>query len=63
MLTLDLPSVIERRLQQLSLNTGRTVQFYAREAILDYIDEVEERYMAMDRIAEAGMTDHYELPD
>ena len=63
MLSLDLPSEIERRLQLLSLNTGRTVQFYAREAILDYIDEVEDRYMAMNRIAEADIADDYNLGD
>ena len=49
MFTLDLPQEIEKRLLILSMHTGRTIQFCAREAILDYIDEVEERYLAIDR--------------
>ena len=49
MFTLDLPQEIEKRLLLLSMHTGRTIQFCAREAILDYIDEVEERYLAIDR--------------
>lgn len=62
MLTIDLPNEIEKRLLVLAMHTGRTVQFCAREAILDYIDEVEERYLAIDRIREDGMSDHYDLP-
>ncbi len=57
--TLDLPKDIEKRLLVLAMHTGRTVQFCAREAILDYIDEVEERYMAIDRIAEGEKLDDY----
>lgn len=61
MLTIDLPNEIEKRLLVLAMHTGRTVQFCAREAILDYIDEVEERYLAIDRIREDGMSDQYDL--
>lgn len=60
MLTIDLPSEIEKRLLVLAMHTGRTVQFCAREAILDYIDEVEERVLSIDRIREDGMSEHYE---
>ncbi len=59
MFTLDLPNEIERRLLVLAMHTGRTVQFCAREAILDYIDEVEERVLAMDRISEDSPGDKY----
>ncbi len=52
MLIIDLPEDIESRLAVLSLGTGRTRQFYAREAILEYLDDVEERYLAINRIAE-----------
>ncbi len=45
MLTLDLPDDIYNRLDLLSLSTGRTVQFYATEAIMEYLHEVEDRYM------------------
>ncbi|PCJ28466.1 MAG: anti-toxin [SAR86 cluster bacterium] len=62
MLTLDLPNEIEKRLLVLAMHTGRTVQFCAREAILDYIDEIEERYLAIDRIRENGADEPYDLP-
>ena len=61
MFTLDLPKDIERRLLVLAMHTGRTVQFCAREAILDYIDEVEERFLAVDRISEEESKDGYDL--
>ena len=62
MLTIDLPNEIEKRLLVLAMHTGRTVQFCAREAILDYLDEVEERYLAIDRIEEDGISEQYNLP-
>ena len=62
MLTIDLPNEIEKRLLVLAMHTGRTVQFCAREAILDYIDEVEERYLAIDRIREESNSEQYDLP-
>lgn len=61
MLTIDLPNEIEKRLLVLAMHTGRTVQFCAREAILDYIDEVEERVLAIDRISEEGNSEQYDL--
>ena len=61
MFTLDLPKDIEKRLLVLAMHTGRTVQFCAREAILDYIDEVEERFLAIDRISEEEAINAYDL--
>lgn len=61
--TIDLPSDIEKRLLVLAMHTGRTVQFCAREAILDYIDEIEERFLAIDRISEQESADGYDLLD
>jgi predicted DNA-binding protein len=43
------------------MHKGRTVQFCAREAILDYIDEVEERFLAVDRISEEESVHGYDL--
>ena len=63
MFTLDLPSDIEKRLLVLAMHTGRTVQYCAREAILEYIDEVEERFLAIDRISEEEFRDDFNLPD
>ena len=59
MFTLDLPSDIEKRLLVLAMHKGRTVQYCAREAILDYIDEIEERFLAVDRIGEDETSDDY----
>ena len=63
MFTIDLPEGIESRLALLSLGTGRTRQFYAREAILEYLDDVEERYLAINRIAEDSNYDQDECSD
>lgn len=42
MLTVSLPETIERRLDRLARATGRTKSFYVREALLRYLDEVED---------------------
>lgn len=61
MFVVDLPKEIEKRLLILAMHTGRTAQFCAREAILDYIDEVEERVLAIDRIREDTYKGHHDL--
>ncbi|MEX0963067.1 MAG: hypothetical protein WDZ52_03360 [Pseudohongiellaceae bacterium] len=63
MFTLDLPSDIEKRLLVLAMHKGRTVQYCAREAILDYIDEVEERFLAIEGINEEEAQDGFDLLD
>ena len=50
MLAIRLPQDIESRLADLAAKTGRTKTFYAREAILEYLDEMEDRYLAIDRL-------------
>lgn len=53
MLAIRLPEAIEKRLERLARRTGRTKTFYAREAILAHLDEIEEVYLAertLDRI-------------
>jgi RHH-type rel operon transcriptional repressor/antitoxin RelB len=44
MLALRLPAEIETRLDNLATRTGRTKSFYARQAIIMHLDEVEEQY-------------------
>ncbi|TPE49347.1 ribbon-helix-helix protein, CopG family [Maribrevibacterium harenarium] len=46
MLAIRLPADIESRLNALANETGRTKTYYAREAILKYLDELEDQYMA-----------------
>lgn len=46
MLAIRLPLDIESRLDNLARSTGRTKTFYAREAILEYINDLEDIYLA-----------------
>lgn len=46
MLAIRLPAEIETRLGNLALTTGRTKSYYAREAILEYLDDLEDLYLA-----------------
>lgn len=46
MLAIRLPADIEARLDSLAKATGRTKTYYAREAILEYIDDLEDIYLA-----------------
>lgn len=46
MLAIRLPSDIEERLNALAKATGRTKTFYAREAILEHLEDLEDIYLA-----------------
>ena len=46
MLAIRLPEPIEARLTQLAQETGRTKTTLAREAILEYIDDLEDYHLA-----------------
>lgn len=52
MLAIRLPKEIEERLDLLAKKTGRTKTFYAREAILEYLDDLEDAYIAEKRYAD-----------
>ena len=54
MLALRLPPELEARLDALAKRTGRTKSFYAREAIVEHIQDLEDYYLAADRIRTAG---------
>jgi RHH-type rel operon transcriptional repressor/antitoxin RelB len=54
MLALRLPPEIEERLDTLARKTGRTKSFYAREAILRQIEDIEDYYLARRRLARGG---------
>ncbi len=54
MLAIRLPEDIEDRLSQLAAKTGRTKTFYAKEAILAHLDEMEDKYLAMSRMEHPG---------
>jgi RHH-type rel operon transcriptional repressor/antitoxin RelB len=50
MLAIRLPGDIEKRLAELARTTGRTKTFYVREAILEYLDDLEDLYLAEKRL-------------
>ena len=52
MLTIRLPADIEERLEQLAKATGRTKTFYAREAILRHLEDLEDVYFAEQALIE-----------
>lgn len=54
MLALRLPIEIEQRLDALAKKTGRSKSFYAREAILRQIEDIEDEYLARRRIVRGG---------
>ena len=50
MLALRIPEQIEKRLNDLASKTGRTKTYYAREAILRFLDDLEDEYIALSRL-------------
>jgi len=63
MLALRLPEDIEARLDKLAKATGRTKSFYAREAILEHLADLEDLYLAEKRLAKVrnGKSKTYSL--
>ena len=63
MLALRLPEDIETRLDKLAKATGRTKSFYAREAILEHLADLEDLYLAEKRLAKvrSGKSKTYSL--
>ena len=54
MLALRLPEDIEKRLEALARKTGRTKSFYAREAILRHLEDLEDAHLARERLRRKG---------
>ena len=50
MLALRLPADLEKRLDDLARRTGRTKSFYAREAIAEHLADLEDAYLAEQRL-------------
>lgn len=65
MLAIRLPEEIEARLESLAKATGRTKTFYAREAILEYLEDMEDLYLAEQVLADiqAGRSKTYTLEE
>ncbi len=65
MLAIRLPAEVEDRLDALAKATGRTKTYYAREAILAYLEDLEDTYLAEKRLEDlrAGRTKAIPLED
>ncbi|HRF54605.1 MAG TPA: DUF6290 family protein [Aquimonas sp.] len=65
MLAIRLPADVENRLEALAQATGRTKTYYAREAILEHLDDLEDVYLAEQRLidARAGRSSAYTLDE
>lgn len=65
MLAIRLPQEIEARLDALAKATGRSKTYYAREAILEHLDDLEDIYLAEQRLIDirAGKTETIPLDD
>lgn len=50
MLAIRLPKEIEERLEELARKTGRSKSYYVRQAILEYLDDLEDYYLAVERL-------------
>ena len=65
MLAIRLPADVEDRLDRLAKATGRTKTFYAREAILEHLNDLEDLYLAEQRLIDnrAGKSRTYTLEE
>jgi RHH-type transcriptional regulator, rel operon repressor / antitoxin RelB len=64
-LAIRLPAEIETRLNFLAESTGRTKTFYVREAIERHMEDLEDLFLAEQRLIEsrAGRSQSYSLDD
>jgi RHH-type rel operon transcriptional repressor/antitoxin RelB len=63
MLALRIDPETELRLERLAARTGRTKSFYAREAILAQLDDLEDFYLAEERMKGFRPADAIPLAD
>ena len=54
MLAIRLKPELEERLDALAKKTGRTKTFYARQAIEEHLEDLEDYYLALEALQEPG---------
>ncbi|MCK4528193.1 ribbon-helix-helix protein, CopG family [candidate division WOR-3 bacterium] len=52
MITARIPKEIEKRLEELSELTHRSKSFYIREALKAYLEDLEDYYISLERLAD-----------
>ena len=62
MLAIRLPSEIEDRLEALAKATGRSKTFYARQAILEHLDDLEDVCLAEQRLIDIRLGKTQTIP-
>ena len=62
MLAIRLPTEIEDRLEALAKATGRSKTFYARQAILEHLDDLEDVYLAEQRLIDIRLGKTQTIP-
>lgn len=50
MLPIRIAPDIEKRLQELANKTGRSKTYYASEAMTSFLDDIEDKYLALKRL-------------
>lgn len=63
MLAVRIDPDTEKRLEALAAKTGRTKTFYAREAILAHLDDLEDFYLAEERMRDFRAAEAIPLAD
>lgn len=63
MLAIRLDEATEKRLEKLAAATGRTKTFYARAAILEHLDDLEDFYLAEERMRDFRQGEAIPLAD
>ena len=65
MLALHLPADIEKRLEDLVRKTGRSRDYYIREAVVEHLADLEDLYLAEERLRQLqdGKSDTVSLSD
>ena len=56
MLVLRLPADVEQRLNDLAQRTGRTKSYYARKAIVEALEDMEDVFLATQRLRSTKKT-------
>jgi RHH-type transcriptional regulator, rel operon repressor / antitoxin RelB len=62
MLAIRLPPEIEKRLTALAKKSGRTKTFYAREAILQHLEDLEDAYIGEKALREFEKSGENAIP-